>query len=712
MNIIALADSSHRLVLLVYAFYVLVVGVFLASRNNDARRSLPASFIVVSVIVLALLRLPAVFVNAPFNPDEAQYLAAAIKFRGNMNSWMSADMQSSGPLNAYPLMWPFAFGLDTGFAVAHMTALAFLAATWMFLLSALGSAPKNVRILLGGTLILFLGGTRTFELLEFSSELVPCALLMFAAAAVMVAVGEQVSLTRTLVAGFCLGSVPFAKLQAAAIALTIGLMLIGLTFRTDPKPWRTSLLLVVSSCLPAALILTPLAVADGFYDFWTSYFVYAVAYSQSGWDRVAPEGLAPPRLYALVKLLSVRETKYYLAVLGIASGVALIAVRMRAEDRPEGSWRQIISQPEEMRCVLAGLILGAGSLAAAWPARSFPHYAYFVVWPATLFAGCLWAFAQVRGRRSHMIGPPLTVALGILVVGGTAVVATTAPRAYLARFENLNDPGSAFRVVELLPAIHGARGRLLVWGWMSELYVWPGWTPATRDQISYTQIWSSPLRNYYRERMMADLRRDPPDYILDSAVKDGFGVKDPEKEGIASFPELAQFLSENYVSISLAALETSCPQVYASRAVAAEMAKKYVAPVRISASGGSDTSDRAVDSATFETCVNTALLPHGQSGKIALHLGLAKAITAIEILNTPWPFGRNATYPPLRATMRVYDRDVQQMEKTVMVPPYPSRVVVEAAEGIVADRITVEVESLLDGGGGLILIRVRPRVRT
>ena len=83
-------------------------------------------------------------------------LAGAIKFRANMNIWL--DTGSSGPANLYPLMWPFVFGADTGFAVARITAIALLGGTWLLIFSALASTTRPVRICLGACLILFLGG--------------------------------------------------------------------------------------------------------------------------------------------------------------------------------------------------------------------------------------------------------------------------------------------------------------------------------------------------------------------------------------------------------------------------------------------------------------------------------------------------------------------------------------------------------------------------
>ena len=132
MVLIEFSNHVHTYLTLLYTIYVVVV-VLLMKGRADTTVTLPVSFLVISLIVLVLLKLPSIFVNAPFNADEAQFLAAAIKLRSNMNTWLSVDLMTSGPLNAIPLMWPFLFGLDTGFAVAHMTAVALLGVTWLFL---------------------------------------------------------------------------------------------------------------------------------------------------------------------------------------------------------------------------------------------------------------------------------------------------------------------------------------------------------------------------------------------------------------------------------------------------------------------------------------------------------------------------------------------------------------------------------------------------
>src|SRR5271169_626179 len=117
---------------------------FLPSSNR--RQLYSRWFVFLSLTVLVVLRLPTFFLNAPLNADEAQILANAIKFRSNMNTWLSVDTTTSGPINSYLLMWPFLFGADTGFGAARITATSLIGATWLLFWSALAFAPTFVRV--------------------------------------------------------------------------------------------------------------------------------------------------------------------------------------------------------------------------------------------------------------------------------------------------------------------------------------------------------------------------------------------------------------------------------------------------------------------------------------------------------------------------------------------------------------------------------------
>src|SRR5262249_23679048 len=154
------------------------------------------------------------------------------------------DTTSSGPANVYLLMWPFVFGADTGFAVARITAIAILGGTWLLTFSALASTTGPMRVCLGACLTLFLGGAQVDDLSQYSSELVPAFLLIYAMRVMLIEATRALRTVQIYIVGLCLGLVPFAKLQAAIIAAGIGLVFFLWVVRQSQHPYRSGSLLL------------------------------------------------------------------------------------------------------------------------------------------------------------------------------------------------------------------------------------------------------------------------------------------------------------------------------------------------------------------------------------------------------------------------------------------------------------------------------------
>jgi hypothetical protein len=87
-----------------------------------------------------------------------------------------------------------------------------------------------------------------------------------------------------------------------------------------------------------------------------------------------------------------------------------------------------------------------------------------------------------------------------------------------------------------------------VWGWMPSLYVLSGCPPATRDAIGHFVICPGRYQRYYQNRHLSDLKASRPAVFVDAAVPGApswdLWPKDSRHE---SFPELSEFIAENYV---------------------------------------------------------------------------------------------------------------------------------------------------------------------
>ena len=715
---LAQATSQLRTPVLVGYTGLAILLTLLVSSNRA--QLFPRGFIVLSLTVLVVLRLPTFFLNAPLPDgafasaiDEAQFLASAIKFRGNMNTWLSVDTTTSGPVNSYPLMWPFLFGADTGFAVARITATVFISATWLLLWAALASAPKFVRVWSSACLILFMGGVQDPQFIHYSSELVPCLLLMGAMAVTMVAVERQPSLTQICIAGICLGLVPFAKLQAVIIAATLGVMLLWLIVRHTRQHYQSALLLIFCTCLPAVVLLLPLVMHGGLYDFWFSYIVAGIYYvGSSSWGKMYSSRIWPAPLQVLYHILSGNLIGGYVATFAGAASLALAALPIREMVRDAPARRMLLQHPDAVRTTIVFVVLVVSVCGVMAPSRPFPHYAFLFIWPLTLMAGLAWSLANwsvAAGQRGRWRPAKVVGVLSIFCVGGLAL-----REAKLDYDPEVTGAESIFSAGQLLAGPATGRGRMLVWGFMPQWYVWSAWMPATRDIVTYNQILPTPLRRYFRDRMMAELRNSPPDYIVDAVAPGSLAFGNPEKDGLQTFPELAAFVANDYVLLNAASSGVSCPRVFARKSMAASIEERYATPSRVHASSAlqaatvTASARRVTDSLVFESCSDAWLLPNGKLGQITMELADAQPIGAIEILNTrggPWEnrAGRMASVLVYKGGNLVFDKEVRLLRF-----PYWTEITVPDTISSI-DSVVVRMESYAGVGGGLNEIRLRKR---
>lgn len=710
---VELTEAAYMLrtpVLVGYTGFAILLIVIASGSLVNFRQHFLRWFPVLSLIVFVILRMPTILLNTPLNLDEAQSLAAAMKFYYNMNTWLAVDIGSNGPVNSYLLMWPFLFGADTGFAVARITAAFLLGSTWLLFWIALKSAPTSIRISSSAGLILVLGGTQSTDFIHYASEIPASFLIMAAMVVALIAAERRPSAAQICISGLCLGFVPFVKVQGAIIAVLLGVILLWQVVRQASRPYRSALGLLACACLPAAILLLPLAAAGGLYDFWASYIGFAQNYVTGGWGEVASYGILPPKLHALARILHGNLLGASLAATAIITTLAVAALPLRKMiGRPARLWI-FLRQPEEMRVAIVFFILGVSLWSVIAPARPFLHYAFLLLWPAMLLAGLAWSLQCARSRRAGVGRWPLhgiAGAASVLIIGGLAV---REPR--LDFDPDVMAVESVFSAGRLLGRSDPSRA--LVWGWMPEWFVWSGWIPATRDITSYNAIVSTPARSYYRDRLIADLKSSPPDYIIDGVARGSFAFTDPEKDGIASFPELAAFVSADYVLLSRASSDTSCPRVFARKATVDTLARRYASPSRVYASSTLETraavasASHVADGLVFESCSDAWLLPDGKLGEITLELAQAQSIAAIEILNTRGGWRGNRAAKEARV-MAYRDEDVVlDQEVRLLRFPYCTQIVIP--DNIAAiSKLVVRVDSYAGVGGGLNEVRLRKR---
>ena len=91
---------------------------------------------------------------------------------------------------------------------------------------------------------------------------------------------------------------------------------------------------------------------------------------------------------------------------------------------------------------------------------------------------------------------------------------------------------------------------MMIWGWKPELYLLSSYTPSTRDTVNQKQIDSKGNRNYFRDRLLKDLKKNEPFLIIDYVKSNGYFFNNENTSGLKTFVRLKKIVDSNYKKIN------------------------------------------------------------------------------------------------------------------------------------------------------------------
>jgi hypothetical protein len=226
--------------------------------------------------------------------------------------------------------------------------------------------------------------------------------------------------------------------------------------------------------------------------------------------------------------------------------------------------------------------------------------------------------------------------------------------------------------------------------------------PATRETTSCAEVSVSPLRDYYRGRLLQDLRGSPPDLILDAVKPGSYEYKDAAREGIGSFPDLLRFVEDVYAMVPDLGKKPTCPDLYVRRDALADRTGRIVAPARVTASATLDGPDGEFSPANlFDSSVT-------EDSCIDYWLPGLEAVARVLVLNTHnggYAFDRAADLT--RVELLFGGQTVASRE--TRLNRYPEWTEFEFGPAARADSVRVTVVTFRGEGGGLNEVKILRR---
>lgn len=509
-----------------------------ARRATDARIgrllklfSSEAGFCTFAAFTILLLRVPCLTLPQ-CNVDEGQWIAGAITLSHDPRFWGSVDGTTSGPLVIYSLLSAKLFGSTIDYVSARCLANVLWAATVVFTyLTFRLVSPSCVARLLVLPFVATVALLNSGEYVGYNGEHLPVCILAFAfwLAASMVLTGSQRN-WQLLLLGFVLGSIPFAKLQAVPMGMTIGVVTLICTAK-----WRNKAVLAASALAPTVLVFCYLQAFQLVQDFWHSYILSNLNYASkvshvTPWKRVIR---LPFFLFAS------EDTRPYFLMQSLAVIVLLTLVILR--------WRSFDNTARRV-LLLAVLYLFGGYYSVLQPGTFYGHYFLFLLHPLVLVSGMSIVFLAgthaTAGRG--LVNPAWAGLFMAAMVIGPACRVLTLGNAALNNLESRKELMQPGPVAHTIQEIRTNQSSLAVWGWAPHFYVQTQMRQAARDAHTFHEITEGPLQPYYTDRFVKDLAAKPHVIFVDVANSVDSKYFKEERFRHENFPAVAELIRSKF----------------------------------------------------------------------------------------------------------------------------------------------------------------------
>jgi len=486
-----------------------------------------AVFLLLSISLLTLMRLPVLVFNRELNPDESQMLSHAITLYQDPVYWQSVDGTTIGPLDNYLLVIPRIPGFQIDYVSGRVMGFLCVAGALLLLFFTLKNWFGDLsarRIILAP--LLFLAFTQEVDFVHYSSEQLSIFLLALATWIFSKTTNHIGDASRNHYSlGLILGVIPFAKLQAVPQAVVITLAAIWVCFRwyQQTKKWQPLAMLIAGGMSFPVITLIWAMYHHVLTDLIDFYLLGNVIYA-GGSDSAS----IPVQLFRIVKASPDFSVFACILLLPVLAGAGSKIVGFRKSDNLTALFIPVT--------IFALLV--ASIYAVTKSGNAFVHYLNFCIIPWTLLA----AYGMKRLEKWALIIPCIFLAW---FVSNDAF--SYLKERKLNNFVSVN--ATALKqspVVKELKKYTHSNDYMVVWGWQCMYYVEAQLAQGTAENHSERSIFKHDMKEKYRSRYLSDMLKTKPAVFIDAVGKNSSWVQDRKTQGFESYPALAQYVKANY----------------------------------------------------------------------------------------------------------------------------------------------------------------------
>ena len=517
-----------------WLFGHLFLGIFsswLILRNRPV-----SDFILVGVIffISGFMRLPILLHNLPLNPDESQMLAQGLTLTFDPLLYRSVDPTTSGPINNYVLAFVHLLGFKLDFRLAHILSWLITASSVIFLYKALKQLQSVfIAQLAVIPTIAFITFAQNANYLHYYSEGIAILFLSFNVYLIARWTRKKdFPLLELIAFGISTALIVLCKIQALPLSFVLGVWSLFLLFFFQKQK-----AFLYGSVLAGSIIavwggwLWYMQANDVLDDF---FFYYIKANAQLKMHFSDSTVRSPFYLLIRFPLIVFKRAfglEYWFFPFVLLTGVFLLKITAKE------AFLKTIKLNSYFWVMLSGYffmvvatIIRTGSF--------YPHHFLHFILPCCLFIGLYLSQIKPIWRWAILSTQVIFIALCVkrLATGSYLNLYTTA----VSDQRELSPVGQAILK-------YGKPGDyLVVWGWACQYYVETQMPQGVNENHSVRSAMKHPLQAAYYQRYIQDIKRTRPKVFVDAMTPKTLWMNDPKKYGHQNYPELAQFIADNY----------------------------------------------------------------------------------------------------------------------------------------------------------------------
>lgn len=514
----------------------LIVGLFSCWILLRKRPVPDIVFLLTAVLLTAFMRLPVFLFNHELDPDESQMLTQGLTLSIDPIIYRSVDPTTGGPLTSYLLAGIAKLGFTLDFHLAHVL-------SWFLTMAALLMGYYTAKLLhLASTVqwallpfISFLSFIQFTDFVIFYSEIT--SILFLNACVLLLAYWGQKQAFRAgelVLFGFMLGVIPLCKLQALPMAFIIGIFAcIQLFVHQRPQALRHFAFLAIGFLgwwIVWCLFLWKNQVLN---DFFTYYIKANLEYN----DSLSVSGVSRSKFVNFFRLpwVIIRkgcgfEWLLYPFIFLTSAGIYLSIIRKKLG--------KIIALNSYFWIMLGGYLLMA-NLAITRTGSFYEHYFHYLFLPFLLFFNLCLKYFSAQSRWVMLF-----TQLAFLIILANNSIHGRPTNRYTSTPQE-KDVTRAQIAQSILKYGHPGQ-YLAVWGWSCDLYVVTQMPQGVNENHTTRSGMKHSLQEQYYKRYLSDMKRTGPAIFVDAITSNTLWMDNPKKYGHQNYPELAQFIAENY----------------------------------------------------------------------------------------------------------------------------------------------------------------------